>query len=776
MTYPSLDQMRLEMMERAYQAGGFISKGLGAVKASKPAAQKATQPILPLPDARPRELTGLFRPDVDPVRGQTSRELLRAQSKALTDEQKEVLENLKNRFPNFAESVKFMTPQEVGKILSNPQGVQEVNRLLEVLPQAKQLSSVAKAGKAKKGWYRASTQALIDVFGNDAPRFATLLASLSPQTSVEMNLLNTLNVWKNWTAAGRPTDPAQIKQIMGQSVAGTKGEQSVLDAWTNNAIRSLTTKDPARVTLSGPKVDSFFRNLADDVYRVTNDAWMASGLGVGQDLFSGAPTASQIARGDPGLTPGYIATSARMREAGQMANMLPSEAQETTWSVFMPLYEMQRSTGLPAREILDRGLLTPQAIRGTPDFSTLLQDPKYRSILEQGGYGQQLSALKPYQWADPTMNLSLADQRELERVAKRLEGLKEGRERESRAKVFSMPSGRPESGFAYETPEYIPGRGVGHLEELIDLPLGSREHFSSRAAGAFKDLQGRDVLQRSLGLPAIETRSMTGAFRPPGEIPYASGRLGGETIPGRLPMEVQPGFAMGVEVPILQSSLDIPKGTKQKLSAAAGVRGAMTAQLGSPWNLQIPTSRGSGLFVPLENKVAQENMQLSGALMNPSTEALADTGKGVAMLNWGDKLSDADARLIARRLGGTEAVRTKNVSDYIDYSQEWNQPPGSGAVTRKMLGLVDELNKADIEAFSRATQEPAGKLYDLYEQIKRTRGYATREDLMHLLKTLRDKGIPGVITGLAAGEAFAAPEEKKAVGGLASLQRGVAPY
>jgi hypothetical protein len=43
----------------------------------------------------------------------------------------------------------------------------------------------------------------MDVFGpEDAPRFASLLAALSPQTSVEMNLLNTLNVWKNWTAAG----------------------------------------------------------------------------------------------------------------------------------------------------------------------------------------------------------------------------------------------------------------------------------------------------------------------------------------------------------------------------------------------------------------------------------------------------------------------------------------------------------------------------------------------------------------------------------------------
>ena len=234
---------------------------------------------------------------------------------------------------------------------------------------------MAKLGDPKRGWYRASTQAIMDVFGPDAPRFASLLAAMSPQTSVESNLINTLNTWKNWTAAGRPTDAKAIRQIMGSSVQGTKGEESVLEAWAANASRVLSADDPLKVTLSGPKVDSFYRNLADDVYRVTNDAWMAGGLGVGQELFSGSPTAVQLMRGDPGLTPGYIGTSARVREAGQMANMLPSEAQETTWSVYMPLYEKQAQTGLGARDIIQRGLLTPDVIRGTPDFATLLKNP-----------------------------------------------------------------------------------------------------------------------------------------------------------------------------------------------------------------------------------------------------------------------------------------------------------------------------------------------------------------------------------------------------------------
>lgn len=722
-----------------------------------------------VPPGGERSLKGALRPSEEPVRGQTSRELLRAQRQQLTDEQKDALEALKQQYPNFRDSVKFMTPQEVGKIITNPEGVRELDRLLDILPKAQELSSVAKAGEAKQGWYRASTQALIDVFGvDDAPRFAALLAAGSPQTSVEMNLLNTLNIWKNWTAAGRPTNERDILRVMGQSVAGTKGEGSILDAWKNNSISALTAPDPTKITLSGPKVDSFYRNLADDVYRVTNDAWMASGLGVDQGLFSGSPTALQIARGDPGLTPGYIGTSARMREAGQRVGMLPSEAQETTWSLFMPLYEMQAQTGLPAREILQRGLLTPQQVRGTPDFSTLLRDPKYGGILEQAGYGEQLSGLKPYQWGEARMDLTLPQQRDLERVAERLEGLREARGRESRARVFAMPDERPQSGFAYATPEYIPGAGIGHLEDLVTAPLGTRKHFSSRAAGAFKDIQGRDVLQGALGLNPIETRSMTGAFRPSGEVPYAGGYLGGLSTTGRMPMEIQPGFASGVEVPITKD-LNIPQRVQNQLTAAEAVRGAMTAQHGSPWNMQIPTERGKSLFVPLEKKADPERMGLSAALQGSDT-AIADTGTGAAVLNFGARLSREEAKAIAQRLGGEESIPTKNISDYVDYSKEWLRPPGSGAVTRKMLENVERLPAGQQMALSEATRQPAEELYRLYQSAGNKPGRTTRSDLMRLLEILRDKGLPGAAAALAAGEALPAEESRKS-GGLAALRR-----
>lgn len=487
-TYPIGALLNMYPAMQALGINKLLGKGANVIKQEIGAASTGQRPgglleqfipqptymVPPAPSmSQAANLTGALRPEIAPVRGQTSKELMRQQKKVLSIDEKETFEKLKQKYPDFAKASQFMTGQEVQKVITNEDSVREISKLLDILPSSKEMASMAKAGAPKQGWYRASTQAIIDVFGvDDAPRFASLLAALSPQTSVEMNLLNTLNTWKNWTAAGRPTEARAIKEIMGRSVSGTKGEESVLEAWQNNAIRSLSANDPAKVTLSGPKVDSFYRNLADDVYKVTNDAWMANALGVNQNLFSGSPTALQIARGDPGLTPGYIATSARLRQGAQQANMFPSEGQETMWSLAMPLMEGQTSMGLRAREILDKGLLTPELIRGTPDFSTLLNQGNYQNILREAGYGEQLAGLKPYQWQPSNVQLSMSEQRDIDSLARRLEDLQGFRQMESRGKVISLPKDSSElkSAFAAEPYEMIPGRGTGHMEDLIDLP------------------------------------------------------------------------------------------------------------------------------------------------------------------------------------------------------------------------------------------------------------------------------------------------------------------
>ena len=48
---------------------------------------------------------------------------------------------------------------------------------------------------------------------------------------------------------------------MGEAVEGEKGIDSVLDAWRNNSVRALSADDATLIRLSGPKVDSFMRNI-----------------------------------------------------------------------------------------------------------------------------------------------------------------------------------------------------------------------------------------------------------------------------------------------------------------------------------------------------------------------------------------------------------------------------------------------------------------------------------------------------------------------------------
>ena len=327
----------------------------------------------------------------------------------------------------YAKIEKHLTEKERGKLNRGTAA-----RLVEQwakLPPTSEFAAAAFAGKAKRGWYRESAQAIAQIFGADAHLFTGLLAALSPKASVQSNLNNALNTWKNWIAAGRPTDRGSILKILAQSVQGTRGAKSVLGAWRPNAVRALNGAD----MLSGPKVNSFMRNLLGDVYEVTNDAWMANFALVDQQIFSG-----RLSKSDSGKGSGYLAMSAKVRAAAEMLTKLtgeawsPAEVQETIWSWAKTLYEAQVE-GATARDILYNEELTDDMIRSTPDFKGLFHDDKYAAILRDAGYGDQLARLssgraskKGSQVGGQTAPFAPETQaRLLDRSAARLEKLKE---------------------------------------------------------------------------------------------------------------------------------------------------------------------------------------------------------------------------------------------------------------------------------------------------------------------------------------------------------------
>ena len=303
---------------------------------------------------------------------------------------------IKQATPAVTKLLKNLTVEEQAKITDAVAA--RVIALMKDFPSAKEMAAVAYAGRAKRGWYAKSAQTISELFGHDAPRFAGLLAAMSPQCSVETNLVNALNTWKNWTAAGRPTSREEIVAVMGRSVQGGRGEGSVLGAWINNSVRALTHESPDQALLSGPKVNSFFKNLRGHVNEVTNDAWMANYALVEQTIFAGGMNKLGT---DPGKGSGYLAMNARVREAADNLTKLtgeqwtPAEVQETIWSWAKTLYELANTAteDRSARQLVEDGALTDDLINSTPDFGSLFHDPAYAGILKEAGYGQELDAI-----------------------------------------------------------------------------------------------------------------------------------------------------------------------------------------------------------------------------------------------------------------------------------------------------------------------------------------------------------------------------------------------
>lgn len=454
--------------------------------------------------------------------------------------------------------LKYMTPQGRGKITRAT--AQKILAALKAFPSAREMAAVAWAGRAKRGWYAKSAEALSNVFGPDAPRFAALLAATSPQTSVESNLLNALNVWKNWTEAGRPTDREAIIDLMAESVQrtpldkrplkdlkeiaeryglDTSGKKadiiariealpeqelkriSVLPAWINNSVRALSADDVHNLVISGPKVNSFFKNLIGVTEAVTLDTWMANYALVEQALFGGALNVDGT---DPGLTPGYISMSVLVRQAADQLTKLtgetwtPAEVQETVWSWAKALHELQRSGSetRDAVQLLEEGALTNELIDSVPDFSGLFNDPAYAQILEDAGYGSQLEQLRRAgadQLIEPAAEQGRlpapeaapfdpeAQRRFERRAAQRLAqlyGQEEGGKKVIRKQdqVLALPAKEPEPQFAVEPGDladgYLAQRPLGELR--VPERNATLEDFSKDSIHKLLDLDNWAIL------------------------------------------------------------------------------------------------------------------------------------------------------------------------------------------------------------------------------------------------------------------------------------------
>lgn len=272
------------------------------------------------------------------------------------------------------------------------------------VPEDIDFQAAARAGSAARGRYSRSMETIAAVFGEtDTPRFVALLAALSPQTSVTTNVENAVTLWTNWMEAGRPTRKSSILKIARQSVSGQGLAESVLDSWENNVLRALQSEDPFRIVLSGPKVQSFTRNLLGYMQEVTNDSWMAMFAEVEQRLFRGASRAGLRVK-----NANYAAMNAKIRRVAEALTQqdrertgdqtivwTPAEVQETIWAWTRTLYQLAGKEKRTAVQLIQEGAITDEVIVANADSiaSLLVTKPTIRAILEAGGYRAEIAAL-----------------------------------------------------------------------------------------------------------------------------------------------------------------------------------------------------------------------------------------------------------------------------------------------------------------------------------------------------------------------------------------------
>jgi uncharacterized membrane protein len=671
-------------------APGALRKAKGAVKGELRAGRNASK------------YTSRLRPDVDPVPGQLHVEMPAMQKKVLSQDEQDAVKAIGKQFPAIGHVTDVMSPLEIRKsLLSSPEEVAGFDRLIRFLPHAEKMAAGMKAGEAKRGWYRASAQAILDVFGpEDAPRFASLLAAMSPRVSVEGNLLNAMNTWTNWIQAGRPTGRDAILNVMAGSVQGGKGLVSVMEGWRDNAVTALSHPNPL-ATISGPKVDSFRKNLLDEVYAVTNDAWNSNALRMNQNYLSG--TRPNLPKGDPGIGHGYGAMSAAIRKASNVLGYTPAEGQETLWSFAKPLMEKAENTGMSARDLLQGGHITPKDIKGTVDFSTLFKTGEYGNILRRGGYGPQLDAMKSYKWPKTDPSFSSADQRYMEEFAGTLDELSGTRSRESRSGSTAKPDAPTVFGYRASNPVFSPGM-QGKVENTL------------------LDPRGHNLFDAALHGDTMVTRPSAG------------------------------GAASGFETSIFRDEAGRPSfipETEKAIRAAHMGQGLLTQQPRQVTTAIAPDPQGASYFVPRPGKAGT---QMSQGIEDAVKEAmprmqLEDSGFGI-LASGGASMPRKKADI----LQGLLEIPKKPKEGYLatplrvetDFSKEFRKQ-GTGKSSSLLLEAADALDPNQRQGFENALREASGQAEGVYQRAKEPQ----RLDVMNLIGMLKHPdGLERVRQGL----------------------------
>ena len=470
---------------------------------------------------------------------------------------------------------------------------------------------------------------------------------------------------------------------------------------------------------------------------------MSSFARINQDNLRNSPTEAQLAAGNPGVTPEYATLAAQQRKAGELIRANPSEIQESVWSFTKPLMEMQKQ-GMGARDIIQKGLLTPDEIRGTVDFSTLLKEPTYAEKLIDAGYGQQVSDLPFYEFGRAMPDLNLDDQAQIMAAAARLEDVAGARARESRAKTFMPPDktgGRAIVNMPFGATPYADAR----MTNLVDAPYGTRANYTSRVGGLLTDDLGQDIINESLGLLPLKSRPMQGAYVPPSGVP-----------------EFNPGINAPVEVQLTGKGRKVSKKDQDKINAALALRGGLLTQGGSPSVAVRRDPLGSDAIITNEKKLTEGQIKDYAEKFASKEAFIIDTGKGSVLLNQtSEAYTPEQLDEVGSLLGtvkkktdepGLAASQIEGGNFYFSLEGKLELPDGSGEVAQ---GIVDQLNNLSAADFKRLDNERIRELAAGLNKIDLARGKKgepIREDIINMRRIIAEKGLAGLKAAVKAKE------------------------
>ena len=266
------------------------------------------------------------------------------------------------------------------------------------------LAQASLAGASAAGGYKRTAEMFANFFGPDAPMFAAIMAATSPQAPVSRNLGNALDVFEGWVGAGRPTTPEAVRALVRQQTPEVRG------LYAKNLERVMTSPDPAGLmgdpALSGPKVQSFARNLAGDVRRVTLDTWMTRLQGTNPNTMGRHPVDPTTGERLWQPTGHYLAYSARERQTADWLTQqtgvqwTPAMVQETQWGWTKDLAEgtpggdfTHNPNAMPLAERV--GETDPMRIRTGWDVPGLMMNAPHYDVLNRLDIAGELRGAAP---------------------------------------------------------------------------------------------------------------------------------------------------------------------------------------------------------------------------------------------------------------------------------------------------------------------------------------------------------------------------------------------